>query len=43
MFLGIVARVTQVSETECKLAFTENPLTDFVELPEKLQPLSYCR
>lgn len=21
---------------------SENPLTDFVELPEKLQPLSYC-
>ena len=28
------ARVSQV--------LSENPLTDFVELPEKLQPLSYC-
>jgi hypothetical protein len=42
MFLGISAKASQVDEKECKLVFNENPLTDFVELPEKLQHLSYC-
>merc|ERR1712224_762833 len=42
MFLGVTARVSPVDDKECKIVFNENPLTDFVELPEKLQQLRYC-
>mmetsp|Transcript_11328 Transcript_11328/g.28696 ORF Transcript_11328/g.28696 Transcript_11328/m.28696 type:complete len:97 (-) Transcript_11328:1079-1369(-) len=44
MFLGITAKISQWNddETECRMSFHENPLIDFVELPEKLQNLSYC-
>lgn len=42
MFLGISAKVTQIDDKECKMVLNDNPLTDFVELPDKLEPLSYC-
>merc|ERR1711904_322299 len=42
MFLGTPAKVTQIDDKERKMVLLENPLTDFVELPEKLQPLSSC-
>ncbi|QDZ24813.1 subunit 3 of trafficking protein particle complex [Chloropicon primus] len=42
MFLGIDAKVTQIGDKECKMVLNDNPLIDFVELPEKLEPLSYC-
>ncbi|CAD8091853.1 unnamed protein product [Paramecium sonneborni] len=45
MFLGVTAEVEVLPETDkiftFNLHFTENPLNDFVELPEHLQGLNY--
>jgi trafficking protein particle complex subunit 3 len=45
MFLGVAARVTDWSEdgtaVSLQLPAKDNPLTDFVELPEKYRDLSY--
>ncbi|KAJ9505575.1 hypothetical protein QJQ45_008517 [Haematococcus lacustris] len=43
MFLGIQASVTNWSPDgmECTLMFTDNPLTEFVELPESMKELRY--
>eukprot|EP00013_Stygamoeba_regulata_P008169 CAMPEP_0177686786 /NCGR_PEP_ID=MMETSP0447-20121125/33765_1 /TAXON_ID=0 /ORGANISM="Stygamoeba regulata, Strain BSH-02190019" /LENGTH=132 /DNA_ID=CAMNT_0019196953 /DNA_START=178 /DNA_END=576 /DNA_ORIENTATION=- len=41
MFLGVTARVDNWSEKEFSLFLDENPLTDFVELPEKYHGLFY--
>eukprot|EP00898_Chlorokybus_atmophyticus_P002277 jgi/Chlat1/304/Chrsp1S03181 len=44
MFLGVTANVTNWNEkgTECSLLLDDNPLADFVELPENCNNLSYC-
>lgn len=44
MFLGITASVTNwdADGTSCSLVFEENPLVDFVELPDTCQGLYYC-
>lgn len=46
MYLGVSAQVVgwNADGTECSLVMRENPLVDFVELPEdgKLKDLSYC-
>jgi hypothetical protein len=44
MFLGITADVANwnTENTAFSLIFTENPLTDFVELPPQYQELWYC-
>ena len=47
MFLGIKAEVTNFSLDDSKkgckftLAFDDNPLIDFLQLPEKLSELQY--
>ena len=44
MFLGIFAEVVSWSSDNnaFSLILTENPLTDFVELPPQYQELQYC-
>ncbi|PHU09812.1 Peptidyl-prolyl cis-trans isomerase H [Capsicum chinense] len=44
MFLGITATVTNwdVEGTTCSLILEDNPLVDFVELPDTCQGLNYC-
>ena len=42
MYLGVNCDVTIYSEKEFGLCFQENPLNDFVELPEKYYGLWYC-
>jgi hypothetical protein len=44
MFLGVTATVTSwdAEGTECSLILDDNPLVDFVELPETCQGLYYC-
>ncbi|KAK9835170.1 hypothetical protein WJX81_003039 [Elliptochloris bilobata] len=44
MFLNTTAAVTNwnAEGTECSLILEDNPLTDFVELPEGCQNLVYC-
>ncbi|KAJ7207758.1 hypothetical protein O6H91_Y482600 [Diphasiastrum complanatum] len=44
MFLGATATVSNWNSdsTECSLILEENPLVDFVELPETCQGLHYC-
>eukprot|EP00249_Psilotum_nudum_P005109 c18590_g1_i1 orf=152-709(+) len=44
MFLGVTATVTSwdADGNECSLILDENPLVDFVELPETCQGLYYC-
>eukprot|EP00195_Chlamydomonas_chlamydogama_P004817 CAMPEP_0202898732 /NCGR_PEP_ID=MMETSP1392-20130828/7176_1 /ASSEMBLY_ACC=CAM_ASM_000868 /TAXON_ID=225041 /ORGANISM="Chlamydomonas chlamydogama, Strain SAG 11-48b" /LENGTH=183 /DNA_ID=CAMNT_0049584741 /DNA_START=96 /DNA_END=647 /DNA_ORIENTATION=+ len=44
MFLNIQATVTNWGPDgkECSLVLTDNPLTDFVELPEEYRDLKYC-
>ncbi|KAG5626463.1 hypothetical protein H5410_011681 [Solanum commersonii] len=44
MFLGITATVTNwdVEGTTCSLILEDNPLVDFVELPDTCQGLYYC-
>ena len=41
MFLGVSAEVVGASETEFRLQLTENPLAEFVELPEQYSSLAY--
>ncbi|GAX75746.1 hypothetical protein CEUSTIGMA_g3189.t1 [Chlamydomonas eustigma] len=44
MFINVQASVTNWSSDgqECSLVFTDNPLTEFVELPEEYRDLKYC-
>jgi len=44
MFLNVTANVTNWSSdgNECSLVLTDNPLADFVELPEEYKDLKYC-
>lgn len=44
MFLNVTAAITDWNpeKTECSLLLEDNPLTDFVELPEGCQNLTYC-
>lgn len=44
MFLGVSATVANWStdNLECSLILDDNPLVDFVELPETCQGLYYC-
>ena len=44
MFLGVTSSVANwdVDGTECSRIFEDNPLMDFVELPENCQGLYYC-
>ena len=44
MFLGVSATCQNWSpdSTSCSLVLEENPLADFVELPEQYAGLSYC-
>ncbi|KAL2472972.1 Transport protein particle (TRelated to AP2P) component [Forsythia ovata] len=44
MFLGITASVTNwdAEGTTCSLILEDNPLVDFVELPDTCQDLYYC-
>jgi len=41
MYLGVTCDVLVYSEKEYGIVFTENPLNDYVELPEKYQGLWY--
>ena len=41
MFLGVSAEVVGASATEFRLQLTENPLAEFVELPEQYGSLAY--
>ena len=41
MFLGVVAEVVIVSSSEFCLQLAENPLAEFVELPEQYSSLAY--
>jgi len=45
MFLHTTATVTNwnAEDTECSLVLEDNPLVDFVELPEGCQNLCYCQ
>lgn len=44
MFLGVTASVTNwdADGTTCSLVLEDNPLVDFVELPDTCQGLYYC-
>ncbi|CAI5458962.1 unnamed protein product [Closterium sp. Yama58-4] len=44
MFLGVTATVTNwnAEGSECSLVLDDNPLVDFVELPESCSSLVYC-
>lgn len=44
MFLGVTATVTNwdAEGTSCSLVLEDNPLVDFVELPDNCQGLYYC-
>jgi hypothetical protein len=44
MFLGVTATVTNwdAEGTSCSLVLEDNPLVDFVELPDTCQGLQYC-
>ena len=44
MFLGVSATVTNwdADGTSCSLILEDNPLVDFVELPDTCQGLYYC-
>ena len=44
MFLGVTASVTNwdIEGTCCSLILEDNPLVDFVELPDTCQGLYYC-
>lgn len=43
MFLGVTANVTNWNKdkTQFSLVFSDNPLNDFVELPDKMKKLNY--
>lgn len=44
MFLGVTATVTSwdAEGTSCSFVLEDNPLVDFVELPDTCQGLQYC-
>ena len=44
MFLGVTTSVANwdADGTKCSLILEDNPLVDFVELPETCQGLYYC-
>ncbi|KAF5836460.1 NO signaling/Golgi transport ligand-binding domain-containing protein [Dunaliella salina] len=44
MFLNMQCTVSKWTQdgSECSLIFTDNPLTEFVELPSEFQELQYC-
>ena len=44
MFLGVKASVANwdVDGTKCSLILEDNPLVDYVEVPEKCQVIYYC-
>lgn len=44
MFLGVTASVTNwdADGTCCSIVLEDNPLVDFVELPDNCQGLYYC-
>lgn len=44
MFLGVTATVTNwdAEGTSCSFVLEDNPLVDFVELPDTCQGLQYC-
>jgi len=44
MFLGVTATVTNwdAEGTSCSFILEDNPLVDFVELPDTCQGLQYC-
>jgi hypothetical protein len=44
MFLGVTATVTNWDAecTSCSFVLEDNPLVDFVELPDTCQGLQYC-
>ncbi|PNX97303.1 trafficking protein particle complex subunit 3-like protein, partial [Trifolium pratense] len=44
MFLGVTASVTNwdAEGTTCSIVLEDNPLVDFVELPDNYQGLYYC-
>lgn len=44
MFLGVSGTISNYNpeNTECSLILDDNPLVDFVELPETCQGLYYC-
>jgi hypothetical protein len=44
MFLGVTASASNwaVDGTACTLVFSDNPLADYVEIPEQYSGLSYC-
>lgn len=44
MFLGVTASVTNwdAEGTCCSIVLEDNPLVDFVELPDNYQGLYYC-
>ena len=44
MFLGVTASVANwdADRTGCSLILEDNPLVEFVELPETFQDLYYC-
>jgi len=44
MYLGITPTITNwtVSNDEFSLIFDQNPMTEFVELPENITQLKYC-
>lgn len=44
MFLGVTASVTNwdADGTSCSIVLEDNPLVDFVELPDTCQGLYYC-
>ena len=44
MFLGVTATVTNwdADGTTCSFVLEDNPLVDFVELPDTCQGLQYC-
>ena len=41
MFLGVTADVVHTSSTEFSLQLPDNPLAEFVELPEQYSKLAY--
>lgn len=41
MYLGVTCDITVYSEKEFSFSFSENPLNDYVELPEKYSSLWY--
>ncbi|KAA6398062.1 MAG: putative trafficking protein particle complex subunit 3 [Streblomastix strix] len=42
MFFGFAPNWTQAGEKEFTLTFDQNPMIDFVELPDDMRELNYC-